>query len=460
MYFVYLFSSHSEYALEAPGVFPQARGKPEKIMLARLNKKMRDAATKTVVPISKFGFKNTFCVGDVNRYHTLAAMVTSLPNLQQIEIWNLEYYSGPIVNVYYDGEDPEYEIPTHDLDLAPHDIGILSSFVKLRELTIEGAPLNGRYPTLFNFPLLQKLHLRGMHNFKFDLEMLVGLPNLEELRSEGVFVTGNIRSLGILKDTLTKIVIFVHQYHDTYLQGNLMDVADFPKLQYLSLSFPQLTGDLNEMKKSAFPALETLKIINRWNVRGNLMNLSDLPHLKDLDLGCTAVTGDIRDIGNDDFPSLESLQLPPGVYGGWGFQFQSISDAPDVIAAVYILMKKRPNLQLENWFAELSDDSPYSYEAIGNEEDFDEGPQPPFKIEIVKAGSRLGWRWLDFDADGNTTQPCEINWLDPEPDKESDHYQQYIEELEAIEHLLDAYKGFHQPPTAEEYRRIHSKYEV
>ena len=49
-----------------------------------------------------------------------------------------------------------------------------------------------------------------------------------------------------------------------------------------------------------------------------------------------------------------------------------------------------------------------------------------------------------------------MNWLDPEPAKESSDYEQYIEELREIEQRqrADIYRGFHQPPTEEEYDRL------
>ena len=42
-------------------------------------------------------------------------------------------------------------------------------------------------------------------------------------------------------------------------------------------------------------------------------------------------------------------------------------------------------------------------------------------------------------------------WIDPEPDKDSSDYAKYVEELQEIENEVDLYKGFHQPPTEEEY---------
>ena len=71
---------------------------------------------------------------------------------------------------------------------------------------------------------------------------------------------------------------------------------------------------------------------------------------------------------------------------------------------------------------------------------------PPFRVMFAQAGSRVGYRWwTDFE-------PCEVNWLDPEPDRQSSGYEEYIEDLGKIDNV-DFYRGFHQPPTEEEYRR-------
>jgi hypothetical protein len=47
-----------------------------------------------------------------------------------------------------------------------------------------------------------------------------------------------------------------------------------------------------------------------------------------------------------------------------------------------------------------------------------------------------------------------VNWLDPEPDRESSDYRTYMEELQKIEGQVTTFKGFHQPPTQEEFERI------
>jgi len=347
----------------------------------RVCKKWKEAARKTIIPPCDF------VVNNVESYNVVNVMTRALPNLQQITLYVLG--RG---HKWSDGEDPDEEWAAQTAHHTPHDIGIISNFGKLRTLEIDhNAYLNGRYPVLFNsFPLLQKLSISTCAFLKWDLEMLAGLPSLKELWCIGnERVSGNISSLRVLKDTL-----------------------------------------------------EVVKIRLCNNVQGNFMDLADFPRLKDLDLTATAVTGDIRDIGENDFSSLEYLALPKGVFGGWGYEFQSISDAPDLIRAVYLLKKQRPALIMSSWSGKLSDDSPDWYDSADDDDD-----SPPFYICFVEAGSRFGYRWeTKYDI------PCEMNWLDPEPDRESSEYEEYIEKLQEIKHEVTIYKGYHQPPTEEEYQ--------
>jgi len=68
---------------------------------------------------------------------------------------------------------------------------------------------------------------------------------------------------------------------------------------------------------------------------------------------------------------------------------------------------------------------------------------------FVEAGCRIGYRWQT-----PYFRPCEVNWLDPEPDRESSNYDKYMEDLQVIQRQVDLYRGFHQPPTEEEYNRL------
>jgi hypothetical protein len=327
-----------------------------------------------------------------------------MPNLQQIYLCGFEYDGSEseesdeemrVEHKYSDGEDPDEVHAARTANYTTYDIEIISNFSKLRILEVEHVALNGRYPFLFNsFPLLQKLSITGCVYLKWDLEMLAGFPVLKTLTCVSTnHLTGNINSLRVLKDTLEKV-------HIHFCPG----------------------------------------------VEGNFMDLADLPHLKRLDLLRTAVTGDIWDIGANDFSALEQLTLPQGVYGGRGSMLQQISDGPDLMRTLYVFNKQRPNLidSLNESFWELSEDSVDWYERRWDQN------APPFCICFVEAGSRLGYRWENFDGDN----PCEVNWLDPEPDSENTDYDEYIEELQEINSQVHMFRGFHQPPTEEEYIRL------
>ena len=362
---------------------------PKQIMcLRRVCKTWREAAKKVIVPIVEFH------VNSIDKYNALNVMATAMPNLQQIKI----SYMGQ-GQKYNDGEDPDEEVAARTANYTIHDIEILSNFTKLRILEVSYAPMNGRYPSLFQFSLLQKFKIR-VGTMKWDLEMLEGSPLLEELHVYSDGVTGNINSLRALKDTLTMV----------------------------SIEFSS-------------------------NVNGDFMDLADFPHLKVLSLKNTAVTGNLLDIDEHHFPQLQSLSLPDQVYGVDGYKFQRIAEMTDFIHKVYHLNQKRRNPKfLLNWTWHLSEDSPDWYRSLGY-------PQLPFSIELVKAGPRLGYRWfgvyvVQSDDDDGPTQYCEMNWLDREPEKESSGYEIYFQKLERILRDIDFYRGYSQPPTQDEYHRL------
>jgi hypothetical protein len=336
---------------------------------------------------------------NVISHGTMRVMTTEMPNLQHIA---LRPYGKE--HKYSDGEDPDGEQAARTADYTTLDLEIISNFSMLKSLAISNIGLNGSYPFLFNsFPLLQKLSIGYCEYLKWDLEMLSGFPLLEELQVSGNNrLTGNIRSLRVLKDTL-----------------------------------------------------ETLTITTCANVvEGNLMDLADFPQLKALNLYNTAVTGDVRDIGENDFTNLEKLRFPFGVVGGMGFKFQRVADAPSVVNAYYRLAKRAKPLcdydgcSYYSWW--LSEQSPDYYAT--------EDLVPPHYISFVKVGSRLGWRWTTPQYLLAQTHSCEINWLDPEPDREGDGYEAYVKELASIQEEINVYQGYYQPPTEEEYMRLCREY--
>eukprot|EP00984_Skeletonema_dohrnii_P012948 scaffold5305_cov68-Skeletonema_dohrnii-CCMP3373.AAC.1 len=409
---------------------------PVDIMRARCCKKWKEAAKNTMVPLTDFK------VDSVRKYNAMAAMATALPNLQQITLGDLCAYSPDATNhKYVDGDDPDEEWAASTAGYTTHDIGVLSNFRNLRSLKIDtaeydaysesNAPLSGRYPFLFNFSLLMKLSIgppddadRGVNLFcpcsiRWDLEDLRGLRFLKELHCNGSrYLSGNIRSLRVLKDTLEKVVImncgsqFV--FRSSSVEGNFMDLADFPLLKVLNLTE-------------------------------------------------SAVTGDIGQIGQNDFMAIETIELPSGVYGGTYYKFQRISDVPGVVHAIYRLMKRTPTIfrdfhlrnsqhQLLLW--KLSADSSDFYRQ--NYQHRNGFIRPPFNVGFVRVGSRLGWCWYSGDLwsvrDGCLS--CEINWLDPEPSSECSDYELYVKELQDVQKFMRFYRGFHLPPTEMEYNQL------
>ena len=359
---------------------------------------------KTIVPLSRFGLY----VNNVDNYKAMRVITAAMPNIQQIVLGDLgvcsKSYRNGLPFKYSDGEDVDEKRAAKTVNYTAHDIDIVSNFSKLRLMKIYGgASLNGRCPSLFNFPLLQKLIIVRCNHLKFDLEMVAaGLPALKELECGYIRgLTGNINSLRVLKDTLENVQ---------------MDTCP--------------------------------------RVEGNFMDLADFPHLKVFWMANSDVTGDIRDISEDDFQSLTMLTLPNGVYGGMGYELQRISDGPEFIKAVYLFKKQRPALIMKDWHGVLSEDSPDWYESVDDDE-YDIYP-PPFYIRFVEAGSRVGYQWAtDLGGlRGNYDESCEMNWLDPEPDADSSDYEEYIEKFHKIENNVNVYHGFHQPPTEEEYHRL------
>eukprot|EP00985_Skeletonema_marinoi_P011912 scaffold5641_cov86-Skeletonema_marinoi.AAC.6 len=321
------------------------------IMRARVCKTWRDAATKTLVPLCDFK------IDSERSYNAMRVMTAALPNLQQISIHSLG--RG---HKYSDGEDPHESCARVTANFMTHDIDMISSFTKLRVLHFENAPLIGRYPVLFNFPLLRELSVSSSHLLKFDLGRLsAGCPSLKSLKMSGnrphLNLTGNLRSLRVLKDTLEEVDVANCQQ----IEGDFMDLADFPRLKVLEL----------------------------WD---------------------TATTGDVRDIGEDDFPALESLGLPTTVCG---VNPSPLATDPIAIQRRFVLVSLETLPRL-----------------------------------IIRAGSRLGWSWYSDD------HSCEINWLDPEPSSESGDYETYIEELRSLRWRVNFYRGYHVPPTEDEYNRL------
>eukprot|EP00985_Skeletonema_marinoi_P004290 scaffold1879_cov97-Skeletonema_marinoi.AAC.5 len=304
---------------------------PYDIMRARVCTSWRDAAKKTIVPL-------TPCLVSAG---LARAMSTALPNLQQLSICGGHKYS--------DGQDAIEATAAITADDTIHGIGMLSKFTKLRVLEIGDA---------------------------------------------------------------------------NYLTGSL--------------------GDLSPLKNT----LEKVCIQKCRNISGNFMELADFPHLKELDLHDTAVTGDIQDICVDDFPVLERLSLPKNVRGGRGYEFQHVNEVPAFMHTIYVLLQRSPTLFKEPWLStafdwRLSEDSPDWYADDELAKLMKILPLAPFELRFIQSGSRRGWRWCN----SRRNDSCEINWFGPEPS--SDEIEEFLRR-----NVVLYYRGYYQPPTEEEYRRI------
>ncbi|KAK1744228.1 hypothetical protein QTG54_004761 [Skeletonema marinoi] len=178
-----------------------------------------------------------------------------------------------------------------------------------------------------------------------------------------------------------------------------------------------------------------------------------------MDLDGTNVTGDVRDIKETDFTNLNEMFLSKSVYGSNVYcEFDCIADVPSVMQAWHRLSKRIPSLfeKIRQWYLDLESTDQY------HSEYHNYGVDPPFYIEPVKVGPRLGWRWINYQK-----HPCKVNWLDPEPEipSENDYgarvkYESYVRDLQDIELELQAspFKDCYLP-TEEEYCRLSKEFD-
>jgi hypothetical protein len=132
--------------------------------------------------------------------------------------------------------------------------------------------------------------------------MLAELPMLKELEcSHGPRLTGNIRSLRVLKDTLEKLVLATCRH----VEGNFMDLADFPQLKILELRNTDITVDIGDIGNDDFQKVEELFLgWSNKSVSGSIRSLRVLKDslqklvLKD----CPHVEGNFMSLV--DFPKL------------------------------------------------------------------------------------------------------------------------------------------------------------
>ena len=180
------------------------------------------------------------------------------------------------------------------------DLDMLSAFPLLKELYVtSNNGLTGNMRSLRVLKdTLETLSITTCANVEGNLMDLANFPLLKELNLFNTAVTGDMQEIGANHfKPLVHLRIMVHS---------------------------SVTGNIRSLRVLK-DTLETLTISNCANVEGNLMDLADFPQLKELHLCGTAVTGDVRDIGENDFSNLEELHCPSGVVGSSGYKFERFS---------------------------------------------------------------------------------------------------------------------------------------
>eukprot|EP00985_Skeletonema_marinoi_P017203 scaffold9363_cov75-Skeletonema_marinoi.AAC.10 len=77
---------------------------------------------------------------------------------------------------------------------------------------------------------------------------------------------------------------------------------------------------------------------------------------------------------------------------------------------------------------------PYGYEHIFDAADF---ARAVYSITKQRPRPRVGYQWGYIHK--YCFHTCEVNWLDPEPERDSSGYEEYIDDLHEIDRLVDFY---------------------
>jgi len=368
-------------------------GDPAEIMLSRACKKMRDAATIVIVV-------GDFRIDSVRRYNALVAMRRALPNTQRKNALGEVTRALPNlqrITIGNLGRRIKYK------DGADPDEAQAAK--TRRNWTTHDLSILSTFTKLRTLEIAPYTGLNGRYPFLFNFSLLETL---------------------VIK-------------HCSFLKWDLEILSGLPLLKTLICRHHEsLRGNINSFRVLR-DTLEKVDIGYCHHVEGNFMDLADFHHLRDLNLFKTAVTGDVRKINVNDFQSLKQMFLPSKVYGGFRYEFQRISEVPAFVNSIHPLVKRSPTL-FGSFPWSISQSSPDWYDSHDHRY-----RDPPLCFKIVHVGSRIGWRWLH----------CEVNWLDPEPAAtESEEYHLYCSELRRETSDIGMYKGYHQPPTEEEYRRL------
>ena len=224
-------------------------------------------------------------------------------------------------------------------------------------------------------------------------------------------------------------------------------VSIFPNLREVHSDFVcTFKGGLSNLRVLS-NVLREVYLLGCKGVVGPLSILRDCIHLKKLELKGTNVVADVENIGPNDFPSLTD-------FSGIGHPFR-VKDAP---AFMSLLHEKR---SYESRYLQCLHPSSLDF-YIPNLQDLPAGDRRerlechPFKLEFVKVGPRMGWRW----SAASKGYYFETNWFDPTPLPSDEGYETYCDNVEIVtKKNLGPFRGMNIPPATEkEYKDVATAY--
>mmetsp|Transcript_26849 Transcript_26849/g.57092 ORF Transcript_26849/g.57092 Transcript_26849/m.57092 type:complete len:422 (-) Transcript_26849:63-1328(-) len=280
-----------------------------------------------------------------------------------------------------------------------------------------------------SFPNLERLACRHCSHLSFWLSPLLrgdghALRNLTHLNLHGnermEWSLSNLRHLPLLVD--------LRCVNNSRLMGELNDIA------------------VDHPNSSCFT---TIDVSGCPSVSGDFLDLRHLLRLGWMGLSRTRVEGDLRRVRPSDFPALQMTGLNELIYGASEIDY--VRDAGAVMRARHQWIRRsREDCPIYPFRVGLSRESPEYHERV-EQRLYRSERDPPFDIESVQVGNRLGWRWSNCLGGF-----CKVHWLGPAPDHGSAEYESYWKELAGLhrEEESSMFSDFFNPPTPSEYEQL------
>jgi hypothetical protein len=250
---------------------------------------------------------------------------------------------------------------------------------------------------------LQCLNLHGNENLQWSLSDLAPLKHIRDIR-----VINNRELQGGTLDLLQRI-----DQHD------------------------------NAKRTDAFYNLEILDISGCNQVTGKLSHFAQMPKLQWLGITRTQVSGDLRtDVQPGDFVALQGFGLD--MHAVYGANYIDLVQDAELVMKARLQIMRQSTWESPIWplMLHLSPDS-LEYHERPTQRMYTSEKDPPFSIEVVVVGKRMGWRWSNYLGGF-----CDTHWVDPEPDLDDEAYWTGLPEFFA---KSSYFSGFLDPPTPKEY---------